>query len=94
VSSAIEGHRPLVRSYARFHGLLREGDGPEIAYSEPVLGPLTQEESMATVAQGTVLSCGHEGCGCRVVIQEECHCTPDGTAYICICGSPLEPVES
>ncbi|MDQ1515366.1 MAG: metallothionein [Actinomycetota bacterium] len=49
---------------------------------------------MATVAQGTVLTCGHEGCGCRVVVQEVCNCPGGGESYTCICGSPLVPVES
>ena len=49
---------------------------------------------MATVEQGTVLTCGHDGCGCRVVIQEVCNCEGGGESYTCICGSPLVAVES
>lgn len=41
------------------------------------------------VEAGTVLSCGHEGCGCTVVIQEPCHCPGEGVQYTCICGAPL-----
>ena len=49
---------------------------------------------MATVEQGTVLTCGHEGCGCRVVIQEVCGCPGGGESYTCICGSPLVAVQN
>ncbi|MGH3971619.1 MAG: metallothionein, partial [Mycobacterium sp.] len=28
---------------------------------------------MASYEEGTVLTCGHEGCGCRVRIEAECH---------------------
>ena len=48
-------------------------------------------------SKGIVLTCGHEGCGCRVRIDEECHCTTgDQTtgdqAYMCTCGAPLVEV--
>jgi hypothetical protein len=47
-------------------------------------------------AKGMLLSCSHEGCGCRVLIQEECHCdgvTAEST-YTCTCGAPLLPVSA
>ena len=47
-----------------------------------------------SVAKGTVLTCGHEGCGCRVEIKEECHCEGGSGIYMCQCGSPLSPVPS
>jgi hypothetical protein len=50
--------------------------------------------AMTQVAKGTILTCGHEGCGCRVEIKEECHCEGGGDSYTCICGSPLKPVSS
>lgn len=47
---------------------------------------------MAKFEAGSVLTCGHSGCGCRVVIQEVCECPGGGESYTCICGSPLTPV--
>lgn len=50
---------------------------------------------MPDYPRGTVMTCTHEGCGCRVVIENECHCsevTPEST-YVCACGAPLLPVE-
>lgn len=44
---------------------------------------------MANVAQGTVLTCSHEDCGCRVRIESECHCAGAGGHYVCTCGAPL-----
>ncbi len=40
-------------------------------------------------SKGTVLTCEHEGCGCRVRIEEECHCPSGGQPYTCACGAPL-----
>lgn len=40
-------------------------------------------------SKGTVLTCGHEECGCRVRIDEECHCPSGGQSYTCTCGAPL-----
>lgn len=42
---------------------------------------------------GTVLTCGHEGCGCRVRIEQECHCSNSNEAYRCTCGEELVPVK-
>ena len=49
---------------------------------------------MATTDEtGTVLTCSHEDCGCRVVIEVPCNCEgAAGTNYICACGAALVPV--
>ncbi|MDA3640466.1 metallothionein [Mycobacterium xenopi] len=47
---------------------------------------------MASYEKGTVLTCGHEGCGCRVRIEVECHCPEAGEAYRCTCGDELVAV--
>ncbi|MFA5707670.1 MAG: metallothionein [Mycolicibacterium sp.] len=49
--------------------------------------------SMATNEQGTVLTCAHEGCGCRVRIEAPCNCADSGGSYRCTCGAELVPVE-
>ena len=43
--------------------------------------------------QGTLLTCAHDGCGCRVRIEAECHRPDDGGAYRCTCGAELVPVQ-
>lgn len=48
---------------------------------------------MATCEAGTLLTCGHEGCGCRVRIEVPCHCSGAGEGYRCTCGDALTPVE-
>jgi metallothionein len=50
--------------------------------------------SMAkTYATGTLLTCTHEQCGCRVLIQEQCNCEgADNANYTCACGAKLVPV--
>lgn len=48
---------------------------------------------MATYEVGTLLTCGHEGCGCRVRIEVPCHCSGAGEGYRCTCGDALTPVE-
>ena len=47
---------------------------------------------MATYAEGTVLTCGHEGCGCRVRIEVECHCAGADQPYRCACGDEMVAV--
>ncbi|MGQ0778983.1 MAG: hypothetical protein ACT4NY_31990 [Pseudonocardiales bacterium] len=47
---------------------------------------------MTQYSQGTVLTCEHEECSCRVRIDEECHCLPEGQVYICACGAPMVEV--
>jgi hypothetical protein len=44
---------------------------------------------MGDLSQGTVLTCSHGHCGCRVVIESECHCPGSGVSYTCTCGAPL-----
>ena len=44
---------------------------------------------MTQYSEGTVLTCAHEGCGCRVRIEKECHCPSGGQSYTCACGAPL-----
>lgn len=39
--------------------------------------------------KGAVLTCEHEGCDCRVRIDEECHCPSGDQPYTCACGAPL-----
>ncbi|WP_081287738.1 metallothionein [Mycobacterium asiaticum] len=48
---------------------------------------------MATNETGTVLTCGHEGCGCRVRVEVPCHCSDTTEAYRCTCGAELVPVQ-
>lgn len=48
---------------------------------------------MASYPKGTVLTCGHGECGCRVRIEEECHCAGAGAPYRCTCGDEMVPVE-
>ena len=52
------------------------------------------EVGMTQYTKGTVLTCAHEECGCRVQIDEECHCPSGDGVYTCACGAPLvEPSE-
>jgi hypothetical protein len=44
---------------------------------------------MASVARGTALTCGHEGCNCQIRIDEVCNCPGGGDHYTCRCGSAL-----
>jgi hypothetical protein len=49
---------------------------------------------MSKYPAGTVLTCTHEHCDCRVLIQSECHCegVDDRSSYTCACGAELVPV--
>jgi metallothionein len=47
---------------------------------------------MENYSSGTVLTCSHGGCGCRVRVESECHCADAGQPYICTCGSPMTKV--
>jgi hypothetical protein len=53
---------------------------------------LRKVETMSSEA-GTLLSCGHDGCGCRVRIEVACHCSGDH-AYVCKCGDDMVEVAS
>lgn len=48
---------------------------------------------MTNYEPGTVLTCGHEGCGCRVRVEVECHCADASQAYRCTCGDELVAVD-
>jgi metallothionein len=50
---------------------------------------------MPKYTEGTVLTCSHEDCDCRVLIQAECHCegVTGESVYRCACGAELVPVE-
>jgi metallothionein len=49
---------------------------------------------MATIPAGTLLTCAHGGCACRVRIEEACACTgADAGTYKCTCGADLVPVD-
>ena len=42
---------------------------------------------------GTVLTCTHEGCGCRVRVESPCDCPDAGVAYRCTCGADMVTVK-
>lgn len=50
---------------------------------------------MPRYTEGTVLTCTHEDCNCRVRIEAECHCpgVTSDSQYVCACGAPLVPVD-
>lgn len=47
---------------------------------------------MNDYAQGTVLTCSHGDCPCRVRIESACDCEGAGAPYVCTCGSPMVEV--
>lgn len=47
---------------------------------------------MTVVPAGTVLTCAHEGCGCRIRVETECHCKGPESSYKCTCGADMVPV--
>ncbi len=56
----------------------------------PHLNPM--EGHMTDYAQGTVLTCTHDDCLCRIRVETECHCTSAGDPYRCTCGAPMVEV--
>lgn len=44
---------------------------------------------MSNYTSGTVLTCGHAECGCRVRVESECGCAHADEPYICTCGEPM-----
>lgn len=42
---------------------------------------------------GTLLSCTHADCGCRVRIEKACCCETAARAYRCSCGADLVAVD-
>lgn len=51
---------------------------------------------MTKYTEGTILTCTHEECNCRVLVQAECHCpgVTDESTYRCACGAELVPAEA
>jgi metallothionein len=51
---------------------------------------------MINYTEGTVLTCTHEECSCRILIQTECHCpeVTDESTYRCVCGAELVPADA
>jgi hypothetical protein len=47
---------------------------------------------MEDYVSGTVLTCSHGECSCRVRIESECHCEDAHEPYICTCGEPMVKV--
>lgn len=48
---------------------------------------------MAAEESTSLLTCTHEGCACRVLIQVPCHCEgAEEGSYMCACGTELVPV--
>lgn len=47
---------------------------------------------MATYETGTVLTCTHQDCGCRVRIEVPCHCPGADGPYRCSCGADMVTV--
>ncbi|MGB9304120.1 MAG: metallothionein [Mycobacterium sp.] len=43
--------------------------------------------------QGTLLTCTHEDCGCRLRVEVECECPDAGKPYSCTCGTEMVAVE-
>ncbi|MBS1695166.1 MAG: metallothionein [Actinobacteria bacterium] len=49
---------------------------------------------MGSYEQGTVLTCSHDGCGCRVRVETECHCAGATEPYRCSCGAEMVAVDA
>ena len=47
---------------------------------------------MTEYAEGTVLTCSHEDCPCRMRVEVACHCATAGEPYRCTCGAPMVEV--
>jgi metallothionein len=51
--------------------------------------------SAADFPAGTVLTCTHEHCGCRLLVQQACDCASEpGATYTCSCGTPMVAVSA
>jgi hypothetical protein len=48
---------------------------------------------MTNYGQGSLLTCVHEDCPCRIRVEVECTCTDAGEAYKCTCGAEMIAVE-
>jgi hypothetical protein len=51
--------------------------------------PRRDEQPMTNWTEGTVLTCIHDACQCRIRIESACHCADAGAAYVCTCGVPM-----
>ena len=49
---------------------------------------------MPDYPQGTVLTCSHGECSCRVRIESACDCDDAGGDYYCTCGAAMVEVDS
>jgi metallothionein len=49
---------------------------------------------MADYGAGTVLTCSHGECDCRVRIESECNCPDANESYVCACGAPMIVVDA
>jgi len=47
---------------------------------------------MTEYTEGTVLTCSHSDCGCRIRIESACDCPDAGAAYVCTCGAQMVEV--
>jgi hypothetical protein len=53
---------------------------------------IQEEHDMGSYETGTVLTCAHDGCGCRIRIEVPCHCSGAEQAYRCSCGTEMVTV--
>jgi hypothetical protein len=70
-------------------GLTVLGIYPPGVYAPSCQAPIQEEVEKMSNEAGTLLSCGHDGCGCRVRIEVACHCSGTDQAYICKCGDEM-----
>jgi hypothetical protein len=49
--------------------------------------------AVAKFEKGVLLTCPHEGCGCRVRVEEVCDCPGGGDHYTCVCGAEMVIIE-
>jgi len=55
-------------------------------------GPRKKGRKHMSARTGTVLTCTHEDCGCRVRVEVECDCPDAGGPYQCTCGAEMVAV--
>ena len=48
---------------------------------------------MGNYKSGSLLTCTHDHCGCRIRVEVECHCPQAGDAYRCTCGTEMVAVD-
>jgi hypothetical protein len=49
--------------------------------------------SMDTYGEGTLLTCVHEDCPCRIRVEVACTCPDASEPYRCTCGAEMIAVE-